>query len=155
MEKNNREYTNGEITVSWQPKKCIHATICYVELISVFNPRKRPWVNMDGAPSDKIIEIVDKCPTDALTYRWNKDIEGNGTDSVLPKQDTEVAPAASRPVEIRIMKDGPIVITGKVSLTDNDGKAYKTYSITSICRCGESGNLPFCDGTHRKIGFTG
>jgi uncharacterized Fe-S cluster protein YjdI len=154
MESNNREYTNGEITVYWQPKKCIHATICYVELIEVFNPRKRPWVNIDGAPTDKIIEIVDKCPTDALTYKRNKDIGAGDKDPALATMEPPVTPVA-RPVEIRIMKDGPIVITGKVSLTDNDGKEYKTYSITSICRCGESGNLPFCDGTHRKIGFTG
>jgi len=151
MENNNREYTNGEITVYWQPKKCIHATICYVELIGVFNPRKRPWINMEGAPTDKIIDIVDKCPTDALSYKWNKDIVGTGQEPVVPQKEAVV----NRPVEIRIMRDGPIVITGKVSLTDNDGKEYKTYSITSICRCGESGNLPFCDGTHRKIGFTG
>jgi len=154
MESNNREYTNGEITVYWQPKKCIHATICYVELIEVFNPRKRPWVNIDGAPTNKIIEIVDKCPTDALTYKLNKDIESGDKDPALATKEPPPPPVA-RPVEIRIMKDGPIVITGKVSLTDNDGKEYKTYSITSICRCGESGNLPFCDGTHRKIGFTG
>jgi len=155
MENNNKEYTNGEITVYWQPKKCIHATICYVELIEVFNPRKRPWVSMDGAPTKRIIEIVDKCPTEALTYKWNKDIDGGEKPASLPKNETEaITNPIVRPVEIRVMKDGPIVITGKVRLTDNDGKEYKTYSITSICRCGQSGNLPFCDGTHRKIGFT-
>jgi hypothetical protein len=97
---------------------------------------------------------VDKCPTEALTYKWNKDAEGNGQEPVLPKKEPDTK-TVTRPVEIRIMKDGPFVITGKISLTDNDGKEYKTYSITSICRCGASGNLPFCDGTHRKIGFMG
>jgi uncharacterized Fe-S cluster protein YjdI len=148
MENSNREYTNGEITVYWQPKKCIHATICYTQLVEVFNPRKRPWVDMSGATTEKIIEIVDKCPTDALTYRRNEDI--NKGETTLQK-----APILNpmQPIEIRVMKDGPLVITGKIRLTDNDGKEYKTYSITSICRCGESGSLPFCDGTHRKIGF--
>ena len=150
MEENNREYTNGEITVYWQPKKCIHATICYTQLVEVFNPRKRPWVDMSGAPTEKIIEIVNKCPTDALTFRRNQEIEKG---SVPEKKELHIEPF--KPAEIRIMKDGPIVITGKIKLTDKEGKEYKTYSITSLCRCGQSGNLPFCDGTHRKIGFTG
>jgi uncharacterized Fe-S cluster protein YjdI len=151
MESNDREYTNGEITVSWKPKKCIHATICYSRLIEVFNPRKRPWVDMYGAPTEKIIEIVNKCPTDALTFQWNKDLkEGEGSPALKTQEEVQ-----DLPVEIQIMKDGPIVVTGKIKLTDNTGKEYKTFSITSFCRCGASSNMPFCDGTHRKIGFEG
>lgn len=151
MENNDRNYTNGEITVYWRPKKCIHATTCYTQLIEVFNPRKRPWVNMQGAPSDKIIEMVNKCPTDALTFKWNKDIV-EGDDTPVEKN---IEVAVDLPVEIQIMKDGPIVVTGKIKLTNNEGKDYKTFSITSFCRCGASSNMPFCDGTHRKIGFEG
>lgn len=150
MDKNDREYTNGEITVYWRPKKCIHATTCYTQLNEVFNPRKRPWVDMSGAPSERIIEIVNKCPTDALTFQWNKDI---GTGQEVTKKDLVIDPV--KPVEIQIMKDGPVVVTGKIKLTDNTGKEYKTYSITSFCRCGASNNMPFCDGSHRKIGFQG
>jgi uncharacterized Fe-S cluster protein YjdI len=148
MEQNNRDYTNGEITVFWRPGKCIHATICYTQLVEVFNPRKRPWINMDGAPTTKIIEMVDKCPTEALTYKWN-----NGVPVKSPQKDALAG--SDKPVEIQIMKDGPILVTGKIKLSDNDEKEYKTYSITSFCRCGASSNMPFCDGTHRKIGFEG
>jgi uncharacterized Fe-S cluster protein YjdI len=151
MDSNDREYTNGEITVFWKPKKCIHATTCYTQLNEVFNPRKRPWVNMQGAPTQKIIDIVNRCPTDALTYKYNKDMEAD--PSFVPGKD-EIT-SDEKPVEIQIMKDGPIVVTGKIKLTDNEGKEYKTFSITSFCRCGASSNMPFCDGTHRKIGFEG
>jgi uncharacterized Fe-S cluster protein YjdI len=150
MDKNDRNYSNGEITVYWKPKKCIHATICYAQLNEVFNPRRRPWVDMSGAPSDKIIEIVNKCPTEALTYRYNKDIEDETEDGIK-----DVPQVEEKPVEIQIMKDGPIVVTGKIKLTDVEGREYKTYSISSFCRCGASNNMPFCDGTHRKIGFEG
>jgi uncharacterized Fe-S cluster protein YjdI len=148
MESNDREYSNGEITVYWLPKKCIHATTCYTQLSEVFNPRNRPWVNMNGASSERIIEIVKKCPTDALTYKWND--ENHKDPSLAQPVEQTVQPA-----EIQIMKDGPILVTGKIMLTDNEGKEYKTYSITSFCRCGASNNMPFCDGTHRKIAFEG
>lgn len=150
MDSNDRDYTNGEITVSWRPKKCIHATTCYVQLLEVFNPRKRPWIDMYGAPTQKIIEIVKKCPTEALTVRYNNETT---TDSPI-EQTTEEA-VSQKPVEIQIMKDGPIVVYGNIKLTDKEGKEYKTFSITSFCRCGSSNNMPYCDGTHRKVGWEG
>ncbi|HEX3007024.1 MAG TPA: (4Fe-4S)-binding protein [Bacteroidales bacterium] len=150
MDENNRQYSNGEITVFWKPKKCIHATICYTQLNEVFNPRKRPWVDMSGSTTDKIIDIVNRCPTDALTYRYNKDLEAETVEGIKDAPKIE-----EKPVIIQVMKDGPIVVTGKILLKDNEGKEYKTYSITSFCRCGASSNMPFCDGTHRKIGFQG
>jgi uncharacterized Fe-S cluster protein YjdI len=150
MDENNRQYSNGEITVYWKPKKCIHATICYTQLNEVFNPRKRPWVDMSGSTTEKIIDIVNRCPTDALTYRYNRDLEKEAGQEIKDAPIME-----EKPVIIQIMKDGPIVVTGKIQLKDSDGKDYKTYSITSFCRCGASNNMPFCDGTHRKIGFQG
>ncbi len=150
MDENDRQYSNGEITVYWKPKKCIHATICYTQLNEVFNPRKRPWVDMSGSTTDKIIDIVNRCPTDALLYRYNKDLEAQDTEGIKDAPVVE-----EKPVIIQIMKDGPIVVTGKILLKDNEGKEYKTYSISSFCRCGASNNMPFCDGTHRKIGFQG
>ena len=152
----NRQYTNGEITVFWQPAKCIHATYCYKELIEVFNPRNRPWVNMNGAPTNQIIETVGKCPTDALTWRWN-DAEKNNqeTDSkvkgAIRFEDTQ---SGEGQVAIQIVKDGPIIIKGKYKLIGSNGSELKAMPISSLCRCGASNNMPFCDGAHRKIGFT-
>lgn len=66
-----KEYSNGEITIVWQSKKCIHSKICWVGLRSVFDPFKRPWINPQGAPTEKIIDQVDKCPSGALSYYKN------------------------------------------------------------------------------------
>lgn len=150
MDKSDREYTNGEITVFWKPGKCIHATTCYRELIEVFNPRKRPWVNMHGAPTDRIIEVVDKCPTQALSWKYNDPVKEQEWQATQP------SPATSpdeKPVLIQIMRDGPIVAQGKFKVFDPDGKERKAYSFTSFCRCGNSNNMPFCDGNHRLKGF--
>jgi uncharacterized Fe-S cluster protein YjdI len=150
METNDREYTNGEITVIWQPSKCIHVTTCYRELIEVFNPRKRPWVNMQGAPTAEIIRVVNLCPTEALTFRWNKDIPHNDqpTNAVGPDQDQSVV------TEIKVMKDGPLVVKGNFKIVGSAGNELKKMQMASFCRCGNSKNMPFCDGTHRKIGFS-
>ncbi|HCC70614.1 MAG TPA: hypothetical protein DEQ09_05615 [Bacteroidales bacterium] len=49
MESGKRKYKNKEITVYWKPSSCIHASACTNELPEVFNPDKRPWVNIDGS----------------------------------------------------------------------------------------------------------
>lgn len=158
MEESNREYTNGEITVFWKPDKCIHATTCYRELIEVFNPRKRPWVNMKGASSQKIIEIVDKCPTDALTYKWNNEILNNTEENkknikIQQAQNITSVNKPPQPVSITVMRDGPYVVSGKFKAFDSKGNELKTMMIMSFCRCGQSNSMPFCDGYHRKYGF--
>jgi uncharacterized Fe-S cluster protein YjdI len=66
-----KKYSNGEITVIWKPGLCQHSTNCWKGLINVFDPRKKPWINMDGANSERIIEQVKKCPSGALSYLAN------------------------------------------------------------------------------------
>jgi len=156
----NRQYTNGEITVFWRPSKCIHATTCFRELLEVFNPGKRPWINMKGAPTRRIIEVVNKCPTQALTWEYNKNTE---TEKICCDDETvteEITPdtvkqekLTDKPVRIQIMKDGPIVVEGNFKITDPSGNDIKSLIMTSFCRCGHSHSMPFCDGTHRKAGF--
>jgi len=73
MGKTSHHYSNGDITVLWQPDLCKHSTLCWKGLIEVFNPKERPWINMDGASSEKIIEQVKKCPSGALSYYLNKE----------------------------------------------------------------------------------
>jgi uncharacterized Fe-S cluster protein YjdI len=163
MSTNDRKYTNGEITVYWKPSKCIHATTCFRELLEVFNPRKRPWVNMQGAPTEKIIEVVDKCPTLAIYWKYNKDLtaaelsgETNLGEEVTPEdvlthQKEETVTGAS----ISIMKNGPLLVEGDFKVIGPEGNELKTMIMTSFCRCGHSRAQPYCDGTHRKVGFEG
>jgi uncharacterized Fe-S cluster protein YjdI len=155
MEKSDREYTNGEITVFWKPAKCIHATTCYRELNEVFNPRNRPWVNINGAPSEEIVKIVKKCPTEALDWKWNDPVkQKEEEDRKKEKAEAESQLVVEeKPVQVNVMKDGPILIQGKFVIYGEEGNVLKTLSMTSLCRCGHSRVLPFCDGTHRKHGF--
>lgn len=51
--------------------------------------------------------------------------------------------------------DGPLLVRGDVELSDADGRPIPRRRRTvALCRCGKSGLAPFCDGTHKQIGFT-
>jgi len=154
----NRQYTNGEITVFWKPAKCVHATTCFRELIEVYNPGRRPWVDMSAASTQRIIEVTDKCPTDAILWKYNKDLsedELNARTSASEEVNPETLTAdlETKPAKVTIMKDGPIVVEGKFKVIDSNGNELKSMIMTSFCRCGGSHSMPYCDGRHRKIGF--
>ncbi|MBS1654916.1 MAG: (4Fe-4S)-binding protein [Bacteroidetes bacterium] len=75
MPKETLHYTNDDITVVWKPNICQHSTLCWKGLIAVFNPKERPWIKMDGAVTERIIEQVKKCPSGALSYFLNNEPE--------------------------------------------------------------------------------
>ena len=56
---------------------------------------------------------------------------------------------------IEIRENGPLRVTGPVTITDKDGNKYTIPEgqWVSMCRCGGSGNKPFCDSSHRDAGF--
>jgi uncharacterized Fe-S cluster protein YjdI len=68
MENITKHYTKEGLTVVWKPALCQHSTICWKGLLSVFDPRKRPWINMAGADNAQIITQVKACPSGALGY---------------------------------------------------------------------------------------
>lgn len=67
MEK--KEYTNGEITILWQPGLCTHSANCIRGLRAVFNTQRRPWINMEAAGTEEIKNQVAKCPSGALSLK--------------------------------------------------------------------------------------
>ena len=57
-------------------------------------------------------------------------------------------------VTIRALKNGPYEVSGKVDVMDFEGASYPpSEDSIYLCRCGRSGNKPFCDGTHKTVGF--
>jgi len=72
MSESEKTYTNGEITVIWKPGVSIHSAKCVQGLGEVFNVNGRPWINMVGSGSDRIIKQVDQCPSGALSYVRNE-----------------------------------------------------------------------------------
>ncbi len=142
MKESTKQYTNGEITVVWQPEVCIHSTLCWKGLGDVFNPTKRPWINMDGAQTEAIIEQVKKCPSGALSYFKNNEME-------------QASIEVTSETIVEVSANGPLLVYGNVVVKDAQGNEQKKNKVTAFCRCGASANKPFCDGTNRKIGFEG
>jgi len=145
MDKIIRNYKNAEITVTWQPHLCIHSTVCFARLPLVFRPSKRPWVDLSNADTAAIIETVDLCPTDALTWKWNDSEKSNLTHTAENQEE----------VKAKIMKNGPLFLSKEIALFDAEGKELKPGKSKSICRCGRAHKMPFCDGTHASIDFEG
>jgi CDGSH-type Zn-finger protein len=56
---------------------------------------------------------------------------------------------------IEVSENGPLLIYGNVLVKDALGHETKKNKVTAFCRCGQSGNKPYCDGTHNKIEFRG
>ncbi len=138
-----KEYSNSEITVIWQPEKCIHSALCFHALPKVFDPRKRPWINLAAAESEKIIAQVKACPSGALSFRTND-------ASTVPPPEVD----DRDPVESMVIPNGPLRIIQPILVKLADGTEVLKPK-ASFCRCGHSENKPFCDGSHKRIGFVG
>lgn len=139
-----KKYTNGEVTVVWQPAACIHSTICWKQatgLPEVFNPREKPWIKTEGATSARIVEQVEKCPSGALSFYYNE-AEDAKTETT---QETK----------IEILSNGPLLVYGNITVKDKEGNETHKSKVTAFCRCGQSQNKPYCDGSHIPARFEG
>jgi uncharacterized Fe-S cluster protein YjdI len=77
-----KEYSNGVVTIVWQNALCIHSGNCVRGLPSVFDSKSTPWINANGATTEEIINQVKKCPSGALSYYMNNEVENkNSTET--------------------------------------------------------------------------
>ena len=58
------------------------------------------------------------------------------------------------PTQIQALKNGPLIVKGEIEVLDSSGNPMTPpRPSVALCRCGQSANKPFCDGTHGKVGF--
>ena len=112
-------------------------------LPEVFNPSERPWIKPENAPTEALINQVKQCPSGALSFLIN-----NATGSNME------APAEEQ-AGVSIQANGPLLFDGPLTIRYPDGRTEVRQEKTALCRCGQSGNKPFCDGSHKKAGFQG
>tara|TARA_R110002072_G_scaffold39108_3_gene112621 strand:+ start:239 stop:448 length:210 start_codon:yes stop_codon:yes gene_type:complete len=68
----NIAYSNGEITIKWQPKVCQHAAVCVKTLPHVYNPKASPWIAIENASSEELKKQISQCPSGALSFTINR-----------------------------------------------------------------------------------
>ncbi|HEX2718608.1 MAG TPA: (4Fe-4S)-binding protein [Gemmatimonadaceae bacterium] len=130
-------YATDEITVSFDPTRCIHAAECIRTAPAVFDSRRKRWIRPDLGTTDEIVTAVGRCPTGALSY-------------VLPNGPVE-GPAPEAAIVVR--RDGPLYLRGAIRIEREDGGVVAETLRVALCRCGATKNAPFCDNSHREIGF--
>jgi uncharacterized Fe-S cluster protein YjdI len=139
FDKRVKEYATDEIVVEWDSRLCYHSHNCVRALPQVFDPDRRPWVKVDAATAGEVEAAVARCPSGALQARRA------GSEPTERKQ----------PLELRVSAKGRLLVSGGVRIVAADGTVLYEGEKAALCRCGGSANKPFCDGTHKTIGFDG
>jgi len=130
-------YHGEDIEVSFDLDICIHIAECLRGQRDVFQLNRRPWILPDATSADEVADVVQRCPSGALLYQR---LDGG------PQEGPEGA------TTITAIRDGPLLVSGKVEVRREDGTVENLPRAT-LCRCGESKHKPFCDNQHLAIGF--
>lgn len=115
---------------------CVHAGFCGTRHTNIW---KQSSDMSESTVRLAIINQVEKCPSGALTYRFEGD-----------EADTE----PDYPTQVAAIDDGPLWVTGGVAVTTSEGVELEVRNRVTLCRCGASGNKPLCDGSHKEAGFS-
>ena len=137
MAKRLQTYATDEVSVTFDPNRCIHAAACVRGLPDVYDPSRRRWIRPELAPPALVAEVAARCPTGALHAAL---------------RDAAVAPGDER-VTIALQHAGPLYVRGPVRVELEDGTVVAEDDRVALCRCGNSANAPWCDGSHRRLGF--
>lgn len=129
-------FAGERVTVFYDAKRCINARECARGLPGVFDPAKDPWVQPENADAEQVAEVVRRCPSGALQYEL-----ADGPDEA-PDVPTRVEPQA----------DSAVYMRGDLRIVLDEGVLTDTRA--AMCRCGRSGNKPFCDTTCQKSGWS-
>lgn len=122
-----------DVTVSYTPVLCSHAAECQKAASAVFDPARKPWVDVSEGNISDVLSAVGNCPSGALS------VQVGSLAGAMHMTDSSV--------DIQIEKNGPyrvrnIPVDAEFSTTGSSPSKYV------LCRCGMSKNKPFCDGTH-------
>ena len=121
------------ITVRDDRSICVHAGFCGTRIANVWG--QVPGTG-DSTVRAQVIAMIEKCPSGALTFRF----EGDDVEPLLAQA-------------IAVTDDGPLWVTGGVAVVSSDGTPLEVRNRVTLCRCGASANKPLCDGSHTTVGF--
>lgn len=133
------KYPGRSIDVFWDGRLCIHIGECGRAEGDLFVGGRKPWCQPDVATVEDVADVCERCPTGALSYKV---------------RDGSREERASAVNTVTVVSRGPLYFRGRLQIDgveeDQPGLRYRA----ALCRCGQSGNKPFCDNSHEKAGFS-
>ena len=121
-------------TVRFDGRLCIHSRGCVLAEPEVFRANVQgPWIDPDGASAEELMRVAINCPSGAIRVTRHD----GGAQEGAPKVNT-----------ITVRENGPLAIHAEIELAGERVAARAT-----LCRCGQSNNKPYCDGSHVGAGF--
>ena len=130
-------YRGGDLTMFDDRTLCTQAGYCGDRFRNV-------WAMIADAASPEVAERIrhmsSLCPSGRLATQ---------PDGATERDEIDYGPS------VGVITDGPLWIRGGVPVVAADGTPYETRNRVTLCRCGHSQNKPFCDGSHKAVGFEG
>jgi CDGSH-type Zn-finger protein/uncharacterized Fe-S cluster protein YjdI len=126
--------TGKSATIQFNGRLCIHARRCVLSQPTVFKANvEGPWIDPDAASAEALMYVALNCPSGAIQVSRHD----GGPNETNPKVNT-----------ISVRENGPLAINAEIVLA---GAPIGTRA--TLCRCGESKNKPYCDGSHVGAAF--
>jgi CDGSH-type Zn-finger protein/uncharacterized Fe-S cluster protein YjdI len=122
------------VTIEFHGQLCVHARRCVLSQPTVFKANvEGAWIDPDAASAEALEYVALNCPSGAIRVSRHD----GGPDETSPKVNT-----------ISVRENGPLAISAEIVLA---GAPIGTRA--TLCRCGESKNKPYCDGSHVAAAF--
>ena len=129
-----------EASIRFDAKRCIHSRTCVLSHPDVFVPNVvGEWIHSDAQPVEELIRIGQNCPSGAITV------------TRLAPASTGFADSNGAPLvnTVRVRENGPLAVEAALQI----GATPQANPRATLCRCGQSQNKPYCDGSHTAAGF--
>lgn len=129
-----------DATIHFDSHKCIHSRGCVLSHPDVFVPNVAgEWIHPDAQPVEELMHIAKSCPSGAIRVVRTNPRPGETADS-------DASPMVNT---VRVRENGPLAIEAELLVR---GERQASPRAT-LCRCGQSANKPYCDGSHTAAGF--
>lgn len=134
------EVANGkDATIHFNAQKCIHSRGCVLSHPDVFVPNVTgAWIHPDAQPVDELVRVAQNCPSGAIT------VVRRSTGNTLT--DSNERPIVNT---LRVRENGPLAVEATLLVSGQQ----QANPRATLCRCGQSKNKPFCDGSHGATAF--
>lgn len=134
-----KRYTGQRVDITFDAERCIHSAACVRGAPEVFAPDRRPWILPDEAGEvDALVAVVQRCPTGALHAERHDGGPVDETDG--------------GPTRVTVLPGGPLALRGRITVRSAEPAAAELHDTRmALCRCGQTGTAPLCDGSHADL----